>query len=36
MILNLISVTFVIGEGRMVTIETGKVASQADGKVNVR
>jgi len=31
-----ISVTFDIGEGRMVTIETGKLARQADGAVTVR
>ncbi|MBC7424611.1 MAG: polyribonucleotide nucleotidyltransferase [Ferruginibacter sp.] len=30
------SVTFDIGEGRMVTIETGKMARQADGAVTVR
>jgi polyribonucleotide nucleotidyltransferase len=29
-------VTFDIGGGRMVTIETGKMARQADGAVNVR
>ena len=33
---NPISVTFDIGEGRMVTIETGKLARQADGSVTVR
>ncbi len=33
---NPISVTFDIGEGRMVTIETGKIARQADGAVTVR
>jgi polyribonucleotide nucleotidyltransferase len=33
---NPISVTFDIGEGRMVTIETGKLARQADGAVTVR
>ncbi|MBS1935356.1 MAG: polyribonucleotide nucleotidyltransferase, partial [Bacteroidetes bacterium] len=31
-----ISVTFSIGEGREVTIETGKLARQADGAVTVR
>jgi polyribonucleotide nucleotidyltransferase len=31
-----ISVTFDIGEGRMVSIETGKLARQADGAVTVR
>lgn len=31
-----ISVTFDIGSGRMVTIETGKLARQADGAVTVR
>ncbi len=31
-----ISVTFDIGEGRMVTVETGKLARQADGAVTVR
>ncbi len=31
-----ISVTFDIGDGRMVTIETGKLARQADGSVTVR
>src|SRR5580765_2024117 len=31
-----ISVTFDIGGGRMVTIETGKMARQADGAVTVR
>ena len=36
MIPNPISVTFDIGEGRMVTIETGKLARQADGAVTVR
>jgi polyribonucleotide nucleotidyltransferase len=30
------SVTFDIGEGRMVTIETGKLARQADGAVTVQ
>ena len=30
------SVTFDIGSGRMVTIETGKMARQADGAVTVR
>lgn len=30
------SVTFDIGDGRMVTIETGKLARQADGAVTVR
>src|ERR1019366_6215002 len=33
---NPISVTFDIGEGLMVTIETGKLARQADGAVTVR
>lgn len=33
---NPISVTFDIGEGRMVTIETGKLARQSDGAVTVR
>ncbi len=33
---NPISVTFDIGEGRIVTIETGKLARQADGAVTVR
>jgi len=33
---NPINVTFDIGEGRMVTIETGKLARQADGAVTVR
>jgi polyribonucleotide nucleotidyltransferase len=33
---NPISVTFDIGDGRMVTIETGKLARQADGAVTVR
>jgi polyribonucleotide nucleotidyltransferase len=33
---NPISVTFDIGEGRMVTLETGKLARQADGAVTVR
>ncbi len=33
---NPISVTFDIGEGRQVTIETGKLARQADGAVTVR
>ena len=32
---NPINVTFDIGEGRMVTIETGKMARQADGAVTV-
>jgi polyribonucleotide nucleotidyltransferase len=36
MIPNPISVTFDIGEDRMVTIETGKLARQADGAVTVR
>ena len=36
MIPNPISVTFDIGEGRIVTIETGKLARQADGAVTVR
>src|SRR5450631_2790716 len=31
-----ISVTFDVGGGRMVTIETGKLARQADGAVTVR
>jgi len=31
-----ISITFDIGGGRMVTIETGKLARQADGSVTVR
>src|SRR6201998_978425 len=31
-----ISVTFDIGGGRMVTIETGKLARQADGAVTVK
>src|SRR6201999_876780 len=31
-----ISVTFDIGGGRMVSIETGKLARQADGSVTVR
>ncbi|HMG83682.1 MAG TPA: polyribonucleotide nucleotidyltransferase [Ferruginibacter sp.] len=33
---NINSVTFDIGGGRMVTIETGKMARQADGAVTVR
>lgn len=33
---NPISVTFDIGEGRIITIETGKLARQADGAVTVR
>src|SRR4051812_40011934 len=33
---NPISITFDIGDGRMVTIETGKLARQADGSVTVR
>ena len=33
---NPINVTFDIGGGRMVTIETGKLARQADGSVTVR
>ena len=33
---NTKSVTFDIGGGRMVTIETGKLARQADGAVTVR
>src|SRR5678810_569514 len=33
---NPINVTFDIGGGRMVTIETGKMARQADGAVTVR
>src|SRR6188472_2238460 len=32
---NPINVTFDIGDGRMVTIETGKLARQADGAVTV-
>ncbi len=36
MSLNPKSVTFDIGGGRMVTIETGKLARQADGAVTVR
>ena len=32
---NPINVTFDIGEGRMVTLETGKLARQADGAVTV-
>ncbi|MEO7960491.1 MAG: polyribonucleotide nucleotidyltransferase [Ginsengibacter sp.] len=36
MIPNPISVTFDIGEGRLVTIETGKLARQADGAVTVK
>ena len=35
-LLNPQSVTFDIGGGRMVTIETGKLARQADGSVTVR
>ena len=35
-ILKSINVTFDIGGGRMVTIETGKLARQADGSVTVR
>ncbi len=35
-LLNPKSVTFDIGAGRMVTIETGKMARQADGSVTVR
>ncbi len=35
-LLNPKSVTFDIGDGRMVTIETGKLARQADGAVTVR
>src|SRR5918997_3846198 len=31
-----INVTFDVGGGRMVTIETGKLARQADGAVTVR
>ena len=31
-----INVTFDIGGGRMVSIETGKLARQADGSVTVR
>jgi polyribonucleotide nucleotidyltransferase len=33
---NPINVTFDLGDGRMVTIETGKLARQADGAVSVR
>src|ERR1700728_861301 len=33
---NTKSVTFDVGGGRMVTIETGKLARQADGAVTVR
>src|SRR5688500_4547599 len=33
---NPISVTFDIGDGRIVTMETGKLARQADGAVTVR
>ena len=33
---NPINVTFDIGDGRMVTLETGKLARQADGAVMVR
>ncbi len=33
---NPINVTFDIGDGRIVTIETGKMARQADGAVTVR
>src|ERR1700679_2484502 len=33
---NINSVTFDIGGGRLVTIETGKMARQADGAVTVR
>src|SRR5215207_8263099 len=33
---NPIKVTFDIGDGRIVTIETGKMARQADGAVTVR
>lgn len=33
---NPINVTFDLGDGRMVTIETGKLARQADGAVTVR
>ncbi|MEO6452911.1 MAG: polyribonucleotide nucleotidyltransferase, partial [Ginsengibacter sp.] len=33
---NPISVTFDIGDGRMVIMETGKLARQADGAVTVR
>ncbi len=36
MVPNPISVTFDIGDGRMVTMETGKLARQADGAVTVR
>ena len=35
-LLNPKNVTFDIGGGRMVTIETGKLARQADGSVTVR
>src|SRR5688572_13757738 len=33
---NLISKTFDIGDGRTITIETGKLAKQADGSVVVK
>jgi ribonuclease PH len=33
---NIKTKTFDIGDGRMVTIETGKLARQADGSVTVR
>lgn len=33
---NLISKTFDVGDGRMITIETGKLAKQADGSVIVK
>ncbi|MBA2249693.1 MAG: polyribonucleotide nucleotidyltransferase [Chitinophagaceae bacterium] len=33
---NPVSVSFDIGDGRMVTIETGKLARQADGSVTVK
>jgi polyribonucleotide nucleotidyltransferase len=33
---NPINVTFDIGDGRMITLETGKLARQADGAVTVR
>jgi polyribonucleotide nucleotidyltransferase len=33
---NPINVTFDIGDGRIATIETGKLARQAEGAVTVR
>ena len=36
MISQPISKTFDIGDGRQITIETGKLARQADGSVTVR